>query len=73
MRLLFPGHRFELDNTNHNESIVSINHLKVSMTLDYEEPGEGLKLVPGTQGMDVPSACTIVIIAGSLTSTAKFL
>ena len=26
--------------------------------------GNGLQLVPETYGMDVPSACTIVIIAG---------
>ena len=34
------------------------------MRLDDEETGKGLKLVPETHGMDVPSACTIVIIAG---------
>ena len=38
--------------------------LKVRMTLDDENGGKGLKLVPGTFGMNVPSACTIVIIAG---------
>ena len=38
------------------------------MTLDDEASGqnktEKLKLVPGSYGMNVPSACTIVIIAG---------
>ena len=36
------------------------------MSLDDEDSGDGLKLVSGTRGMDVPSACTIVIIAGTL-------
>ena len=30
----------------------------------YEEDSDGLQLVPGSQGMNVPSACSIVIIAG---------
>ena len=34
------------------------------MRLDNEDTGNVLKIVPGTQGMQVPSACTIVIIAG---------
>ena len=34
------------------------------MRLDDEDSGDFLKLVSGTYGMDVPSACTIVIIAG---------
>ena len=38
---------------------------KVRMTLDTESGGMGLKLIPGTFGMNVPSACTIVIIAGT--------
>ena len=36
------------------------------MKLDDEDSGDGLKLVSGAHGMDVPSACTIVIIAGRL-------
>ena len=36
------------------------------MTLDDENVGMGLKLGPGTFGMNVPSTCTIVIIAGTL-------
>ena len=36
------------------------------MRLDDEDSGDGLKLVSGTHGMNVPSACTIVIIAGYL-------
>ena len=36
------------------------------MRLDDEDSGDGLKLVSGTHGMNVPSACTIVIIAGNL-------
>ena len=39
-------------------------HPKVIMTLENEESGNGLNFVPQTYGMDVPSACTIVIIAG---------
>ena len=37
------------------------------MKLDDEDEvtGNGLKLVPGTSGNNVPSTCTIVIIAGS--------
>ena len=34
------------------------------MRLDNENTGNGFHLVPETYGMDVPSACTIVIIAG---------
>ena len=34
------------------------------MRLDDEDTGKGLQLVPESYGMDVPSACTIVIIAG---------
>ena len=38
------------------------------MTLDDEVSGqnqtEKLNLVPGSYGMNVPSACTIVVIAG---------
>ena len=35
------------------------------MRLDNEDTGKGLKLVPETYGMNVPSSCTIVIIAGN--------
>ena len=38
------------------------------MRLDDEDSGDGLKLVSGSYGMDVLSACTIVIIAGNLIS-----
>ena len=34
------------------------------MRLDDEDTGNGLLLVPGSYGMNVPSTCTIVIIAG---------
>ena len=34
------------------------------MRLDIENTGNGPQLVPETYGMEVPSACTIVIIAG---------
>ena len=34
------------------------------MTFDDENGGKGLKFVPGTFGMNVPSTCTVVIIAG---------
>ena len=35
------------------------------MKLDDEDSGDGLKFVSGSNGMDVPSACTIVTIAGN--------
>ena len=35
------------------------------MSLD-EDSENGAKLASGTHGMDVPSACTIVIIAGNM-------
>ena len=34
------------------------------MKLDNAEMRNGLQLVPGSYGMNVPSTCTIVIIAG---------
>ena len=34
------------------------------MKLADEDLENGLLFVPGSQGMNVPSACTIVIIAG---------
>ena len=34
------------------------------MQLDNAETRNGLQLVPGSHGMNVPSTCTIVIIAG---------
>ena len=34
------------------------------MRLDDEDKKNGVQLVPETHSMDVPSACTIVIIAG---------
>ena len=40
------------------------------MRLDDEHSVDGLKLVSGSYGMNVPSACTIVIIAGNLKSQA---
>ena len=36
------------------------------MTLNDEGTGNGLLIVPETYGMGVPSACTIVIIAGKI-------
>ena len=49
------------------------------MKLADEDSENGLQLVPESQGMNVPSACTIVIIAGfrlihtKTTSTSKVL
>ena len=34
------------------------------MRLNDGDTGNGVKLVPETFGMDVPNACTIVIISG---------
>ena len=39
---------------------------QVRIKLDTEDTGNALHLVSETYGMDVPSACTIVIIAGNL-------
>ncbi len=36
------------------------------MTLDDEDTENGLQLVPGSHGMNVPSTCTIIIIAGKI-------
>ena len=36
------------------------------MKLDDGDSGTGLDIVPESYGMDVPSACTIVIIAGKI-------
>ena len=36
------------------------------MTLGDKDSGTGLDIVPESHGMDVPSACTIVIIAGKI-------
>ena len=37
------------------------------MTLNDEDTGNNsLQIVPETFGMDIPSACTIVIIAGKI-------
>ena len=41
------------------------------MRLDNENTGNALHIVPETYGMDVPSACTIVIIAGNVTDVYK--
>ena len=40
------------------------SHFKVFSKLDDEVSGNGLDIVPESYGMDVPSACTIVMIAG---------
>ena len=34
------------------------------MSLENENPGNGLQIVPGSYGMNVPSSCTIVFIKG---------
>ena len=46
--------------------------MKVRMRLDDEDSEDGLKLVSGSYGMDVPSACTIVIIAGRVKTQKEF-
>ena len=56
---LYPGHRLQSDFLK-NLYI----HFKVFMTLDDEVSDTVLDIVPESYGMDVPSACTIVIIAG---------
>ena len=37
---------------------------QVRLRLDDEDTGKGVHLVPESFGMDVPNACTIVIISG---------
>ena len=41
------------------------------MRLVDEDSDKGLQLVPGSHGMKVPSACTIVIIAGFIFTHTK--
>ena len=43
------------------------------MTLNDEGTGDGLQIVPETYGMGVPSACTIVIIAGKIKISCSHL
>ena len=71
MRLLFPGLRFNLIFIKKDLSadLRTIDyqvspHYQVRMRLDDEDSENDLQLVPGSHGMKVPSACTIVIIAG---------
>ena len=59
-RLLFPGLRFNLITYFYPQTF----DCQVIMNLAGENSEKGLQLVPGSQGMNVPSACTIVIIAG---------
>ena len=42
------------------------------MKQDDEDTGIGIKLVPGSYGMNVPSTCTIVIIAGITINKTKY-
>ena len=60
MSLHITGHRFKYFELNMYYNC----HPKVIMTLENEESGNGLNFIPQTYGMDVPSACTIVVIAG---------
>ena len=42
------------------------------MSLDNEDTtGNDLQLNPGSHGLNLPSACTIVIIAGKLTENQE--
>ena len=36
------------------------------MRLDDEDKENGVQLIPESHGMDVPLACTIVVIAGKI-------
>ena len=60
MSLHITGHRFKSFEFNMYYNY----HPKVIMTLENEESGNGLNFIPQTYGMDVPSACTIVVIGG---------
>ena len=54
-----------LDDENSGDGLKLIVHVqseKVGSSFFYLK--DGLKLILGTHGMNVPSACTIVIIAG---------
>ena len=53
----------DLDLCRPELNIIKFNK-QVRLTLDDEDTGRGVQLVPGTFGMVAPNACTIVIIAG---------
>ena len=48
----------------------NLNDKQVRLRLDTEKTENGLKLVPESLGMNVPSTCTIVIIAGKYTKSS---
>ena len=60
----YHGHRLQSDFIKN----LYFRHFKVFMTLDDEDSGTGLNIVTESYGMDVPSACTIVIITGEIWS-----
>ena len=62
MRLLFPGLRCKSDNDIH----FLTSNKQVRMTLEDEDTEDGLHFDPGSHGMNVPSTCTIVIMAGTV-------
>ena len=41
------------------------------MELDDEDTEDGIQLAPGSDGMNVPSTCTILIIAGIIDTQKK--
>ena len=43
---------------------LNFSHYKVFLTLEDEDSGNVQDFIPESYGMDVPSTCTIVIIAG---------
>ena len=45
-----------------------LTYVQVWIKLDNEDTKNTLHIVPETYGMDVPSACTIVIIVGNVDS-----
>ena len=56
-----------LDDEHSGDGLKLVVH-KEKVGTSFFHLKDSLKLIPGTHGMDVPSACTIVIIAGSLIS-----
>ena len=70
MWCLFPGHRFYLLTFVYKDHSSDLNIFdyqtfkQVRMRLVDEDSENDLHLVPGSHGMNVPSACIVVIIAG---------
>ena len=65
------NHSFMSENLISVTTSKDVSNKQVRLMLDNEDKGNGVKLIPETHGMDVPSACTIVIIAGNVHEQAN--